>query len=199
MSLIKFSPWIGSEFRRQEIRLLLLGESHHAYEDEGVDEQLTRLVVECYINATSHEPWHDYFSKLSRLVRGRDYPLNHDSKEKFWNSVSFYNYIQEIVDDHGHGARPTPDMWSTAMEPFGEVVRLLKPTHVIVTGVDLWWHVSGGKPFADTDVVFSWEPSEAVTIRGCCARAIGIVHPSGGMSYDREGGRVASFLRGQPV
>ena len=71
-----------------------------------------------------------------QIVTGQHHSELDMDRAEFWNSIAFYNYVQEPLDDVR--VRPTKEMWEMAREPFKEVLELLKPTHLLVLGGGLW-------------------------------------------------------------
>ena len=94
--MIRFRPWVGEGYDAASPKLMILGESHHAFQDE-INSDLTADTVTSYIGAEHHCPWHDYFTKVHRVVLGREVPIDRESRRKFWANVIFYNYVQEIA------------------------------------------------------------------------------------------------------
>ncbi len=192
--MIKFQPWVGSSYQSTTPRLMILGESHHAGRDEKVTSEITVETVTSYIEADRHFGWRDYFTKVHRVVRGREVQTDTQSRETFWQAVIFYNYVQEIAAEGGHDRAPTPEMFLAGRAPLLEVLKYYRPTHLIATGRRLWRyvrnnHAGGADPMGKEPIRIIYdEPNEAHT------RAIGITHPAGGMSYHEEIPRVREFL-----
>jgi hypothetical protein len=147
-----FLPWVGAEYERQEIRLLLLGESHHGDDPATWTTDPRRVTIECtqaYVDGS----WrHKYWTNIMKVVEGTDY-WEIDRKD-FWSKVAFFNYIQKIVGE-GPGIAPTEAMWREAVQGFGSVLRSLQPTHILVLSKRLWDHVitennSVGPHFGET-------------------------------------------------
>jgi ABC-type Fe3+-hydroxamate transport system substrate-binding protein len=68
-------------------------------------------------------------------VCGDDY-LSDEKRREFWDSVAFYNYVQEYAGESPDGT-VTDEMWSKAKEPFLEVLEELKPDALLVLGKKL--------------------------------------------------------------
>ena len=57
---------------------------------------------------------------------------------KFWESVAFYNFVQEIV---AKGQRPEDNLWRQGSVPFLNTLAFLKPQVLLVLGKDLAKHL----------------------------------------------------------
>jgi len=125
-----FLPWIGKNYAIGYPwggRTLILGESHYC--SHIPSRTFTRDLTEEYLTG---EWTHPFWTKLGKVFTGQD----SIERSSFWHSVSFYNYIQEPVDDVG--IRPTEAMWLNAERPLLEVMNKLLPDYVIVCGKELW-------------------------------------------------------------
>lgn len=107
---------------------MLLGEAH--YGDPEPDATI-RYTTEYVNEEWSHRCW----TITMQIVTGKHH-WEIDRKE-FWDNVAFYNYIEEPVGD-GPRERPTEEIWANAQEPLLEVLRQLKPSHLLVLGGELW-------------------------------------------------------------
>ena len=176
-----FRPWQGVTYGSTDVRLLILGESH--YGTNPPMREWTVDVVTRYIRNEPHEPWFRTFTNITQVVRGRRY--SEIDRKEFWNSVSFYNYVQEVAAEFARGRRPTLEMFVRSQGAFQEVISEPKPTHILAMGVHLWRNM----PPSDS----AHEPLECQEEKSDCryyatadsghrALAIGIKHPSAGFS-----------------
>jgi hypothetical protein len=128
---VHFLPWVGSQFKHQPVRLLLLGESHHSTE-RWEPETMTIDCTKAYADGS----WsHRYWTEIMKVVEGKDY-WDIDRGE-FWSKVAFYNYIQEIVGE-GPGIAPTEEMRKKSEQGLSSILTHLKPTHILVLAKRLW-------------------------------------------------------------
>ena len=58
-------------------------------------------------------------------------------RREFWDSVAFYNYVQEPVATSA-GVAPTPAMYRQSDIAFSAVISDLAPTHILVVSRRLW-------------------------------------------------------------
>ena len=126
----RYTPWRGANYgtsRWPAVRLLLLGESHYADEDEDATIKWTKA----YIAGGSGSFW----TRTMQVVTG----LHHSEvdRSEFWNDIAFYNYVQQPVGDSPR-VRPTFEMFEAAQGAFWETLRELTPTHMLVLGAALW-------------------------------------------------------------
>ena len=54
----------------------------------------------------------------------------------FWQSVAFYNFIQEFVA--GPRMHPVPEAWRSARPAFEAVLEALRPQALLILGARLW-------------------------------------------------------------
>lgn len=135
-SLCHFAPWIGHEYGKSSrwgLKLLILGESHYVGKPEHNTPRLTRIVVQGQMDGTRRNR---FFTKIVGTLTG-DSPVSLQARQDFWNSVAYYNYVQEPIAD-GPRKRPLPEHWSGAHAPFLSVLSRLKPDRVLVFGFALW-------------------------------------------------------------
>ena len=135
----QFLPWVGARYGETHApplgsaRILVLGESH--YGDESCQrESFTRDVVSEWVFHRRDR----FFTKVAKLTLGLSTAdwLSQDASHEFWNSVLFYNYVQQIVGP-GPKYRPTPEMWGSAESSLESVLRQYTPNCIVVLGREL--------------------------------------------------------------
>lgn len=133
-SLCRFHPWVGRNYLGafRGCRLLLLGESHYSAKPLECDADTTKRVIEKFALGANPLP---FFSRVAHLCSGQriDTP---DARSAFWNSVSFYNYVQELAGT-GPRQRPTDAMWKGGAAPFEQVLTALRPNAILILGKQL--------------------------------------------------------------
>jgi len=136
MKHVKFLPWVGRNYaaRFNGLRTLILGESHYQWE-AGIsiddDRNCTIDRVEEQLEGCTGAFW----TKTASAVLGKKPTL--DEKKHFWNSVAFYNYVQESAG-FGPRIRPSAQSWEVSKVPFMEVLESLRPELIIALGYRLW-------------------------------------------------------------
>lgn len=136
MSTVFFKPWIGADYESgwKGIRTLVLGESHYEWEE---DKSLTpTLTIGCIEEQIQGDYTKQFWTNIVVAFLGKRPTL--EEKRSFWQSVAFYNYIQESV---GFGARvrPNTERWRNAKKPFSEILAKLKPQFLVVMGKQVWY------------------------------------------------------------
>jgi hypothetical protein len=141
---VKFEPWTGTQYKQgiEGQRVLVLGESHYHSCDkdkectddisgESHHRNLTRDVVEHWKDK-SHKSSVSY--KIPKLFR--------KSKSEFWDSVIFYNYLQEFAGP-GAGHRPKAKQWDDkdSAAAFQSVLDTYNPDRILVLGKDTWTYL----------------------------------------------------------
>lgn len=146
MHPIRFKPFIGKNFEKQDFKVLVLGESHYLNENDLINyldkntksEAITNNVLNDYIEykktGLSFSRWMNTFTKFSNVISGRE--LNSKETVDFWESCAFYNYVQ--VPTPGTRISPSKVDFSLSMEAFKEVINQYKPNIIIFWGYRLW-------------------------------------------------------------
>lgn len=173
-----FLPWVGKHYGRSRLgRLLILGESHYG-EDVPTPDWTIDLTREYAEGRWNHRFW----TNIGQAITG----LRHweFDRSEFWNSIAFYNYVQEIAAA-GPRQAPTAEMFAGSEGAFFEVISALKPTHVLALGYRLWEQMPSFE--SDCAPVFADGRSSqcgyyASLDHAHRAIAIAIQHPSWGFS-----------------
>lgn len=188
-----FLPWIGSSYAEDGLdglQVLLVGKSHYTDVREAAPTT-TQTVVRRYGVEGKSQPF------VTRAMKTVDPESNKtsDSRRRFWESVAFYQFIQESVGDNP-SAQPTDRMWNEAKEPFLAVVDELHPHAIVVFGREVWRHLPDGE---DT-LVRTLDGTETLTMKvyqtksDHPALAGHVAHPRYPESYDVTRPRVATLL-----
>lgn len=130
---IKWLPWIGKDFAEQGNRILIIGESHYYNPEEkgSFEKHQTKTFTREVISEMAIQ--RDYygtriFQNFHKAIFGND---NFDT-EKFYNVISFYNFIQKPMNTNK--GRPTYNDFLDSWASFVEVINVLKPTICIFIG-----------------------------------------------------------------
>jgi hypothetical protein len=182
----KFQPWVGDRYADGTglagRRVLLLGESHYPWpEGEARPDQATIDTVKHWCLG----PRRARFFTVTQRAVSTALSLPAVSREEFWHSVAFYNYVQEWV---GSGARqrPTDENWASGRGPLRDVVAELRPERVVVLGKELWEHMD--RPDSTTTTTASNGAAMEIRVyRGGSHSALTAMvhHPSSGFEYAR--------------
>lgn len=134
---VRFQPWVGCSYGSRSPRLLVVGMSHYGWEgDEKTPVHLvTNAVIGywCMSTRTSR-----FFSNIAATCIG--HLPNQEERIDFWNSIAFYNYIQEFVGKAARQAHPY-ELWERSESGFGEVLLRLKPRLILVIGLLNWGNI----------------------------------------------------------
>lgn len=119
-----------------------------------------------------------------------------EDREAFWQSIAFYNFIQEPVGEVARQESPTPEMWQRAVEPFRSVIADLEPQGIVVLGKRLWRHL----PQPVKTITKTVDDAESLAVRvyeekGHRALAGHVTHPAGSLSYDTARPRIRALLK----
>lgn len=136
---VHFRPWKGAEYEKGigGKRLLVLGESHYSDKDDPEQTQIVMKELFDYKLGTGEcKSWMKTFTVFERSVAGRN--LSGEESVAFWNSVLFYNFVQEIMPYNG--CRPTRQQFADSAEAFEEVLNEYEPDLIIAWGKALFAH-----------------------------------------------------------
>ncbi len=138
---VRFKPWIGKSYGEVSTwgaPFLILGESHYDREGIHTSRDFTIELIKHYVGGYKFANWNPSFlTKILNTVVGSQGSPALDDKRMFWESVAFYNYIQEFVGDN-HSQAPVERMWNSAQVPFEEILETLKPACILVISERLW-------------------------------------------------------------
>lgn len=132
-------PWVGSEFANSDCRPLIIGESHYATDgknfsqealEEFKDKDSTRGVVNCVIKdkCKGEASWNMYEGLLKTFM-----DVSPENVKEFWPKVAFYNFIQRVMERTDE--KPTDDDKRKGWRCLAGVIKVLKPTSVLIIGV----------------------------------------------------------------
>jgi hypothetical protein len=149
---VMFLPWIGKDYANGGVfkkKILILGESHYCEDPNECNGCRPGIKSDCNFltyNAikgqfTYGEKKHPIFTKLARLLTGKEM-IDLTDKEDFWNSVSFYNYVQTSVSGKP-GVAPTSEMFQMSFQSFNEVMEKLTPDFLLIVSSRLWENLPG--------------------------------------------------------
>lgn len=140
---LSWLPWIGSEYFKNNNRLLIIGESQYAQGEKAIayKEDLTRVSgIDFTRNAVLQTQIQNYYKHpaLDNLLKAL-FGNGFIDKEKLWKNIAFYNFVQRVMDYSSFEGKKTeqpniPD-FDAGWKVFVEVVKILKPTDCIFIGV----------------------------------------------------------------
>lgn len=126
---LKWDPYIGKNYFKNETRILVIGESHYK---KGVD-------IEKYENKnfTNHVvKVHAIQGKYSKLFPNFHKALFGElefDEQKLWDNLAFYNFVQRSMETNKK--RPTKNDFIEGWSTFFKIVEVLKPTHCLFIGL----------------------------------------------------------------
>ena len=145
MGNVNFLPWIGNHYRTTGFAgksILALGESHYCDKSSDAMEDITRKVIaDLFDPQSEHEAYKNTYTKFAEALLGRNC-LSFEDKERLWNSIAFYNYVQ--VPMTGARVAPSQKDFRDSEAAFFEVLETLRPDIVIVWGSRLYNNLPQG-------------------------------------------------------
>jgi hypothetical protein len=125
--------WVGSRYAHGYLgkRLFILGES--AYSPDKWNAEVQACLIR---QSISGEYNHKFYSKLYHVFSAIPKRESQTAYENFWESIVFYNYVQEVVGSRPKD-RPGARMWEQWKEPFLRVLEQQAPERIMVLGKHL--------------------------------------------------------------
>jgi hypothetical protein len=133
---VRFTPWVGSEYLEGHcgLRTLLVCESHYGdkkHERPTVTPEIIKALAlgEKHPRATGKLRRHPHFTKIMSALMNVRQSFTREQKRQFWNSVAYYNFLQEFIS--ATRVEPSKDAWERGKAAFSEVLDVLKPDLII--------------------------------------------------------------------
>jgi hypothetical protein len=133
-STLKWLPWVGLDYNLiGEHRILIIGESHYcdgseSSKDDHQKIDMTRRDSIGNMAIGKNDGKTKLFKNLYKAIMGDDNFFT----DKFWNSVCFYNFIQEEMNTIKN--RPSHSQYVKSWTPFLNVIEILNPTICVFAG-----------------------------------------------------------------
>lgn len=132
---LKWLPWIGEHYfdLEENSRILIIGESHY---HNGTEKSIISHNSPTFTRAIIQEMAIDrqyYKTKFFPNLHLALFRNDNFDKNAFWNSVSFFNFIQRPMNTPK--SRPEWQEYYTGWETFFAIVKILKPTTCIFIGL----------------------------------------------------------------
>lgn len=206
MSDIRFKPWVGDKYAIGIVgydadgkiiygtenhigkKVLVLGESHYCANPEAeATPFLTINIIADLLNPDSEwEAYKNTYTKFIKSLIGCEEYLTPQEKEKAWQHIVFYNYVQTPMS--GARVAPTAEDFKNSEKAFFEVLQTYKPDFVIAWGNRLYNNLpQAGKQLNDLTIAtgrFARNSTElwSYNVNGNNIPVMPITHPSAGYS-----------------
>lgn len=143
---IRFKPFVGKNYSNEQFKILVLGESHYLNSKDLLDfksghqriEHITNNVLNSFLNykrtRKSYARWMNTFTKFSNVYHGKR--LTPKNTVDFWDSCSFYNYVQ--APTAGPRVSPKTNEFQQSFEALEKVIEDIRPDIIYIWGYRLW-------------------------------------------------------------
>ena len=133
---VNYPPWIGSSYgTKGSKRILIVGQNYNnaRFGNRSISDYIRYLIKtgkeDPFFNpieyiASSKEHWKQSFGKVKL------------DRKKFWNSVSYYQFLQGIQEDPF--SDPTRKMWKQGQDIFKKAVLELDPQIILIFSFDVF-------------------------------------------------------------
>ena len=139
-STVRFAPWVGLHYERGfcGLRILLVCESHYGgkqHERPTVTPEIVKALAlgERHPRATGKLRRHMHFTKIMAAVQNVRQRFSDTQRREFWNSIAYYNFLQEFLQSSR--VAPPPGVWKRSEKAFIEVLAVLAPDLIICFSV----------------------------------------------------------------
>lgn len=133
---VRFAPWIGPHYERgfRGLHILLVCESHYGdkkHERPTVTPEIIKAFAlgEMHPLATSKLRRHKHFTLIMASVQNLRQRFSGKQRKEFWNSVAYYNFLQEFLPRSR--VAPIPEAWERSERAFIEVLKVVAPDLII--------------------------------------------------------------------
>lgn len=129
-SACRFLPWVGSDYRKREKKLLIIGESHYWNPEDNWPE-MTSFVIDSWRSGDKKQR---NLTVAARLVTGLSAAeLRRDCALE---GLSFYNFVQSAMPSVS--IRPTQEQLTGSKNALMSVLQKLAPDRVVVASKLVW-------------------------------------------------------------
>lgn len=126
---------------------------------------------------------------------GSDSSRELEYKKRFWNSVAFFNFVDDVVEGGSRHA-PHNDSFEKARLDWVNLINVISPSHIVCLGKRLWVNMpkpNSSSTFSVAEMkphpIFEYSHSNGT------AKATYIYHPSVGFSSKRWHKVISEFLQ----
>ena len=145
---LTFAPFVGASYKKQDFKILTLGESHYFGEKDmelfyknrkdPKIRNITQNVVNEFLGykkgERSHDDWMNTFTKYANALGDKN--LSAEVCVATWEATAFYNFVQTPMT--GPRISPTRGDFNQSHRAFEKVLTDLKPNLIIFWGKRLW-------------------------------------------------------------
>ena len=145
---LTFAPFVGASYRKQEFKILTLGESHYFGEEDmelfhkdrnnpkirNVTQSLIRQYFDYKRGKGKFHRWMNTFTKHANASQNKK--LSAEECVATWEATAFYNFVQTPMT--GPRVSPTQEDFKRSRKAFEEVLADLSPNLIIFWGKRLW-------------------------------------------------------------
>jgi len=187
---LNWYPWIGKNYVSKGI--LILGESHYEDGDEwqNGNKNTSRIITEKRID-NERGKWTLHNNVEKSLLNKNTISI--EERNDFWNSVTYWNLIQRLLDSRHRNDRPIDEDFDNGWKTFFQVIEILQPKHIIVLGKAscgrLGYYLQNSQSeWSKNDEDFQRKEKKVITLKKGEKeiKLIFINHPSGSFGFNYE-------------
>lgn len=196
-SSVFFEPWVGKDYGGTNSifkqKVLILGDSHYCGTCDSCGERSAHLectgftiqIVRDYLNPERKPKWKKTYTTFLNSVFGKSTSI--DERERFFDSVAFYNFLQVSAGEDPQSANAYDYNEQRHHDAFFEMLSYVLPDTIVVWGDRVWnvlyndWGFGKpkeGKKIAARNTIFS--QYQIYPYQGKEIMLIGVHHPCSG-------------------
>ena len=148
--MILFKPWVGSEYAKQPLKILIVGESYYGMPENLRDDNMGRKLIENDLHVRGDKSYNLHYHWFHNRFHYNVYKIFagiilNEGYTDFYNKISFCNYMQDVLIGAGDSVLYYMRNDDKYKEYFTSVVENLRPTLVVLTSnrFDALWRANG--------------------------------------------------------
>mgnify|MGYP005849652785 CR=1 FL=1 len=126
---LTYLPYIGTNFLKSTPKILVVGESHYADNENTVELHKDKNLSRAVINSKAKENSNSTFRNFNKAILGND----KSNTSELWDNLAFFNLIQRPMTTVKH--RPIKKDFIEGWQSFFDVIEIIKPDDIIFIGV----------------------------------------------------------------
>ena len=147
---VYFEPWIGKEYYNQDVKILVIGDSHYCggcdkcgirgctIPEMGECKNFTRNTIKNYLSFRAgiieKSNWMTKtYLPFDKIYFGHE-DVTLEESLKLWNKIAFHQFVQTAISEEASNTNYTNDDYSLSSPMAKEVINILKPDFIIVWG-----------------------------------------------------------------
>lgn len=134
--MINFHPFIGTEYKKQSPKVLIMLASHNGDLDESNDHDMTNRVMSIVMKRGLAGVQQKVFTNIEQTLLG--YKPNLEEGKSFWNKFSVYNFYQTLQLSNRKSSYKKTDR-AQGLESLNKVIDDLSPDIILCFSCNVFY------------------------------------------------------------